>query len=65
MSNVVVSLSGEDSSYALYTALNAGLNVTHLMFITIGGRGHLENKWMLKLVSEAVGIPASCGRQKT
>jgi len=58
MSNVVVSLSGgKDSVYALYTALKEGLNVTHLMFITTGGKGHLENKSMLKLVSEAVGIP--------
>jgi len=59
MSNVVVSLSGgKDSVYALYTALKEGLNVTHLMFITTGGKGHLENKWMLKLLSEAIGIPA-------
>ena len=59
MPNVVVSLSGgKDSVYALYTALKKELNVTHLMFITTGGKGHLENKWLLKLVSEAVGIPA-------
>ena len=59
MSNVVVSLSGgKDSVYALYTALKEGLNVTHLMFIKTGGKGHLENKSMLKLVSEAVGIPS-------
>jgi uncharacterized protein (TIGR00290 family) len=59
MSNVVVSLSGgKDSVYALYTALKEGLNVTHLMFIMTGGKGHLENKSMLKLVSEAIGIPS-------
>ncbi len=59
MSNVVVSLSGgKDSVYALYTALREGLNVTHLMFIMTGGKGHLENKSMLKLVSEAIGIPS-------
>ena len=59
MPNVVVSLSGgKDSVFALYTALKEGLNVTHLMFITTGGKAHLENKWMLKLVSEAIGIPA-------
>lgn len=59
MANVVVSLSGgKDSVYALYTALKEGLNVTHLMFISTGGKGHLENKWLLKLVSEAIGIPA-------
>ena len=59
MSNVVVSLSGgKDSVYALYIALKEGLNVTHLMFIMTGGKGHLENKSMLKLVSEAIGIPS-------
>jgi uncharacterized protein (TIGR00290 family) len=58
MPNVVVSLSGgKDSVYALYTVLKEGLNVTHLMFITTGGKAHLENKAMIKLVSEAVGIP--------
>ena len=58
MPNVVVSLSGgKDSVYALYTALKEGLNVTHLMFISTGGKAHLENKWLLKLVSEAIGIP--------
>jgi diphthine-ammonia ligase len=59
MSNVIVSLSGgKDSVYALYTALKEGLNITHLMFITTGGKGHLENRWMIKLLSEAIGIPA-------
>lgn len=59
MANVVVSLSGgKDSVYALYTALKEGLNVTHLMFISTGGKGHLENKKMINLISEAVGIPA-------
>ena len=49
MTNVVVSLSGgKDSVYALYTALKEGLNVTHLMFIKTGGKGHLENRWLLK-----------------
>ena len=58
MPNVVVSLSGgKDSVYALYTVLKEGLNVTHLMFISTGGKAHLENKWLLKLVSEAIGIP--------
>lgn len=58
MPNVVVSLSGgKDSVYALYTALKEGLNVTHLMFISTGGKAHLENKWLLKLVSESIGIP--------
>jgi diphthine-ammonia ligase len=59
MSNVVASFSGgKDSTYALYEALKEGLNVTHLLFIKTGGKAHLDNKWVLKLVSEAVGIPA-------
>jgi diphthine-ammonia ligase len=59
MPNVVVSLSGgKDSVYSLYTALKEGLNVTHLMFISTGGKAHLENKAMIKLISETVGIPA-------
>jgi diphthine-ammonia ligase len=59
MTNAVVSLSGgKDSVYALYTALKEGLNVTHLMFIKTGGKGHLENRWLLKLLSEAIGIPS-------
>jgi len=66
MTNVVVSLSGgKDSVYALYTALKEGLNVTGLMFITIGGKAHLENKSMLKLVSEAIGIPSIVVGPKT
>jgi uncharacterized protein (TIGR00290 family) len=57
--HVVVSLSGgKDSVYALYTALKEGLNVKHLMFIKTGGKAHLENKCMIELISEAVGIPA-------
>ncbi len=59
MTNVVASFSGgKDSTYALYEALKDGLNVTHLLFIDTGGKAHLDNKWMLKLVSEAVEIPA-------
>jgi diphthine-ammonia ligase len=59
MSSVVVSLSGgKDSVFALYEALKEGLNVDYLMFIEIGGKAHLANKWLMKLVSEAVGIPA-------
>lgn len=58
MSNVVVSLSGgKDSTYALYLALKEGLNVKNLMFIKVGGKAHLENMKVLKLVSESVGIP--------
>jgi diphthine-ammonia ligase len=58
MSNVVASFSGgKDSTYALYEALKEGLPVTHLLFIKTGGKAHLDNKWVLKLVSEAVGIP--------
>jgi diphthine-ammonia ligase len=59
MANVVVSLSGgKDSMYALYTVLKEGVNVNHLMFIKIGGKAHLDNKWLMKLVSESIGIPA-------
>jgi len=59
MSNVVVSLSGgKDSIYALYVALKEGLNVNSLLFINNGGKAHLANRWLLKLVSESLGIPA-------
>ena len=59
MSSAVVSLSGgKDSTYALYQALKEGLNVNHLLFINVGSKAHLVNKWVLKLVSEAVQIPA-------
>ena len=59
MSNVVVSLSGgKDSMYALYAALKEGLKVNYLMFIKIGGKAHLDNQWLMKLVSESIGIPA-------
>jgi len=57
--HVVVSLSGgKDSVYALYSALKEGLNVKQLMFIKTGGKAHLENKRMIKLISETTGIPA-------
>jgi uncharacterized protein (TIGR00290 family) len=59
MSSVVVSLSGgKDSMYALYAALQEGVKVDYLMFIKIGGKAHLDNKWLMKLVSESIGIPA-------
>jgi len=59
MSNVVVSLSGgKDSTYALYETLKEGLSVSHLLFINTGSKAHLVNRWVLKLVSEAVEIPA-------
>ena len=59
MGTIVVSLSGgKDSIYALQAALEEGLKVDYLMFIKIGGKGHLENKWLMKLVSESIGIPA-------
>jgi len=58
MDEIVISLSGgKDSMYALYTALKEGLKVDHLMFIKIGGKAHLKNKWLMRLVSEAIGIP--------
>jgi uncharacterized protein (TIGR00290 family) len=59
MSSVVVSLSGgKDSMYALYAALREGLKVDYLLFIKIGGKAHLDNQWLMKLVSQSVGIPA-------
>jgi diphthine-ammonia ligase len=59
MSSVIVSLSGgKDSMYALYAALREELKVDYLMFIKIGGKAHLDNRWLLKLVSQSVGIPA-------
>lgn len=59
MSNAVVSLSGgKDSMYALYLALKEGLNVNYLLFITTGSKSHLVNRWLLKLVSESLEIPA-------
>ena len=58
MSNVVVSLSGgKDSTYALYLALKEGLQVKNLLFIKVGGKAHLENMKVLKLIAESVGIP--------
>lgn len=58
MSNVVVSLSGgKDSTYALYLALKEGLPVKNLLFIKVGGKAHLENQKVLKLISDSVGIP--------
>jgi len=44
--------------YALYAALKEGLTVNYLMFIKIGGKAHLDNKWLMNLISESVGIPA-------
>lgn len=58
MSNVVVSLSGgKDSTYALYLALKEGMQVKNLLFIKVGGKAHLENMKVLKLIAESVGIP--------
>ena len=59
MPSVVVSLSGgKDSMYALYTILKEGSKVDYLMFIKIGGKAHMDNKWLMKFVSESTGIPA-------
>jgi uncharacterized protein (TIGR00290 family) len=44
--------------YALYAALKEGLNVNYLLFISNGGKAHLVNRWLLKLVSESLEIPA-------
>ena len=58
MANAVVSLSGgKDSTYALYLALKEGLHVTNLLFIKTGGKAHLENQRVLKLIAESLEIP--------
>jgi uncharacterized protein (TIGR00290 family) len=44
--------------YALYVALKEKLPVNYLLFIKSGGKAHLSNRWLLKLVSESLGIPA-------
>jgi diphthine-ammonia ligase len=59
MSKVVASLSGgKDSMYALYIALQEGLDIDYLMFIKNGSKAHRVNRWLLKLVSESLEIPA-------
>jgi diphthine-ammonia ligase len=58
MSKVVASLSGgKDSMYALYIALQEGLDIDYLMFIKNGSKAHRVNRWLLKLVSESLEIP--------
>jgi diphthine-ammonia ligase len=58
MSKVIASLSGgKDSMYALYTALQEGLEVDYLMFIKNGSKAHRVNRWLLELVSESLEIP--------
>lgn len=44
--------------YALYVSLQEGLDVGYLMFIANGSKAHVANKWLLKLVSESLEIPA-------
>jgi len=44
--------------YALYISLQEGLDVNYLMFITNGSKSHRVNRWLLKLVSESLEIPA-------
>ena len=59
MSKVIASLSGgKDSTYALYIALQEGLDIHYLMFIENGSKAHRLNRWLLKLVSESLEIPA-------
>lgn len=58
-SNVVASISGgKDSMYALHIALQEGLDVKYLLFISNGSKAHLTNKWLMKLISESLEIPA-------
>lgn len=43
--------------YALHIAIQEGLDVDYLMFITNGSKAHRVNRWLLKLVSESFEIP--------
>jgi len=67
MSNVVASLSGgKDSMYALYLALQKGLDVNYLMFINNGSKAHRLNSWLLKLLSETTEIAiVTAGKDKS
>jgi diphthine-ammonia ligase len=59
MGKIIASVSGgKDSLYALYSALQKGIKVDYLLFIKAGGKAHRLNRWLIKLVSESVGIPA-------
>jgi diphthine-ammonia ligase len=59
MSKVVAfSSGGKDSMHALYVALNSGIKVDYLLFVKNGSKAHRLNSWVLKLVSETLGIPA-------
>ena len=59
MSKVVAfSSGGKDSMHSLYVALNQGINVDYLLFVKNGSKAHRLNSWLLKLVSETLGIPA-------
>jgi diphthine-ammonia ligase len=55
---VAFSSGGKDSMHALYSALHNGINVDYLMFVKNGSKAHRLNSWLLKLVSETLGIPA-------
>ncbi len=66
MSRIVASLSGgKDSMYALYIALQEGLDVDYLMFITNGSKAHRVNSWLLNLVSESLEIPMVTAAKET
>ena len=59
MSKVIVSLSGgKDSMYAIFLALQEGLDIDYLLFINNGSKAHRLNRWLLELVSESLEIPA-------
>jgi uncharacterized protein (TIGR00290 family) len=59
MSKVVAfSSGGKDSIHSLYVALEQGINVDYLLFVKNGSKAHRINSWLLKLVSETLGIPA-------
>ncbi|MFX0200131.1 MAG: diphthine--ammonia ligase [Candidatus Hodarchaeota archaeon] len=59
MSRVIASLSGgKDSMYAIFLALQEGLTIDYLLFINNGSKAHRLNRWLLKLVSESLEVPA-------
>jgi diphthine-ammonia ligase len=59
MSKVVAfSSGGKDSMHALYSAIHDGIKVDYLLFVRNGSKAHRLNSWLLKLVSETLGIPA-------
>lgn len=44
--------------YAIFLALQEGLTIDYLLFINNGSKAHRLNRWLLKLVSESLEVPA-------